>query len=137
MPHDASAVGYRNLIAWQRAMELAANVHSLMRSLRQQRHADLATQLSRAAVSVPANIAEGRGRGSPKEFARFLRIATGSLREVETLILLADRLHLTKQETTCDLLKQADEVGKVLFGLIRAANSGSTNTRRPMPPSDV
>jgi four helix bundle protein len=71
-------------------------------------------------VSVPSNIAEGHGRGTDKEFAHFCDISMGSLGEVETLVILTDRVGLTKRATADDLLKQADEVGRVLFGLRRS-----------------
>jgi four helix bundle protein len=117
-------------------MDLAVAVYSLNRSLRELRHSDLASQLMRAVVSVPANIAEGRGRASPNEFARFLSIALGSLREVETLLVLLERLGVVKKATVAELLKQADETGRVLYGLERATR-GKNPPRRPKPPSDV
>jgi four helix bundle protein len=104
-------------------MDLAVGVYSLNNVLRDQKHADLASQLIRAVVSIPSNIAEGRGRATPREFAHFLAIALGSLREVETLLVLIDRLGLVKRATVIELLKQADEVGKVLFGLRRSARA--------------
>lgn len=104
-------VGHRNIVAWQRAMDLAVSVYTLNRPLRASKHAELANQLVRAAVSIPSNIAEGRGRSSPGEFAHFRSIALGSLREVETLLELADRLGLVKNETLLELLRQA-EVGR-------------------------
>jgi four helix bundle protein len=119
---------HRKVIAWQRAMDLAAAVYSVVFSLRAARHWDLASQLFRASVSVPANIAEGKGRATEREFARLLDIAMGSLREVETLIELTERLHLVKIATTADLLRQSDEVGKVLNGLRRRARNQSPPT---------
>lgn len=113
-------VGPRGVIAWQRAMDLVASCYPLTRQLVVQRHYDLSRQLFRASISIAANIAEGHGRGSDRDFARFLDIAMGSLREVETLLLLTDRLHLSKSATIAELLKQSDEVGKVLHGLRRA-----------------
>lgn len=129
--------GHRNLVAWQRGMDLAASVYTLSKPLRQAKHADLASQLQRAAVSIPANIAEGKGRGTPAEFARFLTIALGSLREVETLLMVADGLGVIKKETFLDLQKQADEVGKVLFGLERATRSRRSESRCPKPKADA
>jgi four helix bundle protein len=114
-------------------MDLAASIYTLTRPLRQQKHADLASQLQRAAVSIPANIAEGKGRGSAAEFARFLTIALGSLREVETLLQVADGLGVIQKETFLDLQKQADEVGKVLFGLEKATRRRRSDGQRPKP----
>jgi four helix bundle protein len=112
--------GHRNVIAWQRAMDLAVACYGLTRHLRAQRHADLSGQLLRASVSVPTNIAEGHGRGTDRDFAHFLDISMGSLREVETLVILTERVGLAKQATSAELLKQADEVGRVLYGLRRS-----------------
>jgi len=121
---------HRNVIAWQRAMDLAAATYPVVHSLRVARHWDLASQLFRAVVSVPSNIAEGKGRASEREFARFLDIAMGSLREVETLIELTSRLHLLTVATATELLRRCDEVGRVLHGLRGRA-------RNPRPPADA
>ena len=109
--------GYRELVAWQRAMELSVSCYRLSESLRRGKHAALAPQLQRAAVSVPANIAEGKGRGGRAEYARFVTIALGSLREVETLVCLAERIGAAPNETCSVILRQCDEVGKVTYGL--------------------
>lgn len=124
-------VGHRNIIAWQRAMDLTVAIDSLNRPLRRAGEPNLPSQLMRAAVSVPSNIAEGRGRAAPRDFARFCAIALGSLREVETLLVLVQRLGLVASETTEAMLRQADEVGKVLFGLQRATRNSIPTTRRP------
>jgi four helix bundle protein len=112
--------GYRDLVAWQRAMDLAVSCYAVGMSLRRARHGSLASQLQRAAISVPANIAEGKGRGTKREYARFLTVALGSLREVETLIQLALRIGAAKDSSCSAILQLADEVGRVTFGLKRA-----------------
>ena len=112
--------GYRELVAWQRAMDLAVGCYAVSVSLRRAKHGALASQLQRAAISVPANIAEGKGRGTKREYARFLTVALGSLREVETLIQLGNRVGAVKDATCSAILKVADEVGRVTFGLKRA-----------------
>lgn len=129
-------VGHENIIAWQRGMDLATAIYTLSKPLRSAKHSDLASQLERAAVSIPSNIAEGRSRSSSAEFARFLNIALGSLREIETLLYLTDRLGLAKKETVLELQKQADEVGKVLFGLERSTRNRRPDVRRPTPTSE-
>jgi four helix bundle protein len=98
-------------------MDLTVNCYHLSQQLRQARHADLSSQLFRSSVSVPSNIAEGHGRGTDKDFAHFLDISMGSLREVETPVILSDRVGLAKQATANDLLRQADEVGALVHGL--------------------
>jgi len=128
--------GHRNIVAWQRGLELAVCAYTFGRSLRALHHGSLASQLERAAVSIPANISEGRGRGSPGEFVRFLSVAMGSLREVETLLEIADRAGAGKRETIIALKAQADEVGKVLFGLQRVAKNAKQSARKPMPKAD-
>jgi four helix bundle protein len=112
--------GHREVIAWQRAMDLAVACYTLSISLRRAKHGSLASQLQRAAVSVPANIAEGRGRGTRKEYAHLLTIALGSLREVETLIEIVIRIGAGKQATCSAILQLSDETGKVTFGLRKA-----------------
>lgn len=128
------AGNHRNVIAWQRAMDLAVSVYSLDRPLRNRRHSDLASQLVRAVASIPLNIAEGKGRNSDREFARFLDIAMGSLREVETLVELIARLRLAKASTAAELLRQCDEVGRVLHGLRRRARIAP---EMPTPSADA
>jgi four helix bundle protein len=112
--------GHRDVIAWQRGMDLAVACYTLSLNLRRTRHGALASQLQRAAVSVPANIAEGRGRSGKREYAHFLNVALGSLREVETLVELVIRIGGAKQATCIAILQLSDEVGKVTFGLRRA-----------------
>ena len=102
--------GHRTLIAWQKAMDLTVACYTVSSSIRRWRHGVLANQLLRASISVPANIAEGHGRGTDKDYAHFLDISMGSLGELDTLVELSHRLHLVKAATTTELLKQADEV---------------------------
>ena len=80
----------------------------------------LTNQVRRASVSVPANIAEGQGRSSTREFAHYLSIAHGSLREVETHLLIASRLHYCPESLLTAMMEQAAEVGRLLHGLMRS-----------------
>src|SRR5262249_30729329 len=91
--------GHRDVIAWQRAMDLAVSCYGLTCTLRSARHYELASQLLDASVSVPSNIAEGHGRGTAKEFAHFCDYSMGSLREVDTLVVLTHRVGLAKPAT--------------------------------------
>ena len=120
MAHSVGKNGHRGLIAWQQAMAYAEGCFALARSLRLDRHYSLAAQLERAAISIPANIAEGFGRRSAGDFGRFLNISSGSLREADTLVDLGSRVGAVKRETAIALSAQSDELGKVLFGLRRA-----------------
>lgn len=83
---------YRGLLVWQKAMDLATMVYHLTEPFPKREVYGLAAQLRRAGVSVPSNIAEGYGRGSRREYLQFLTIAQGSLKELETQVLLAERL---------------------------------------------
>ena len=101
-------------------MDLVEDVYRTSASFPQAEIYGLTSQIRRAAVSVPSNIAEGQGRGSPKEFAQFLRIAHGSLREVETQILIAGRLKYLDPTLIEDVLITASEVGRLIMGLLRS-----------------
>jgi four helix bundle protein len=111
---------YRDLAAWQRAMELVEGVYTVTRRWPREETYGLTNQVRRAAVSVPANIAEGQGRRNPREFARFLKIATGSLFEVETHLLIAQRLEYLDNAAVRPLLVLSDETGRIISGLIHS-----------------
>src|SRR6476619_3552207 len=91
--------GYQDLVAWQRAMDLTERVYRLTSTWPKGEVFGLTSQIRRAASSVPANIAEGQGRNGPKEFLHFLGIANGSMREVETYLILAFRLQYCDKAT--------------------------------------
>lgn len=117
------AKNYRDLIAWQKAMDLVDQVYRASKTFPDEEKFGLTQQMRRAAVSIPSNIAEGQGRESKKEFARFLSIAHGSLRELETQILISERLQYLSQ--TDDLLALASEVGRLITGLTKSLNRPS------------
>ncbi|HLI64649.1 MAG TPA: four helix bundle protein [Terriglobales bacterium] len=109
---------YRDLVAWQKAMDLVTLVYEITACFPQEEHYGLTSQLRRAAVSVPSNIAEGQGRRGVAEFRHFLRQATGSLMEVETQILIAQRLRYADSGATEKILSLSAELGRVLNGLL-------------------
>ncbi|MFH1926608.1 MAG: four helix bundle protein [Chloroflexota bacterium] len=111
---------YRELVAWQKAMDLAVSVYKATKSFPNTEIYGLTSQLRRAAVSISSNIAEGQGRHTTKEFLRFLGIAYGSLQETETQIILATRLGYVQETQEAELLEQCAEVGRLLNGLINA-----------------
>jgi len=111
---------YRDLLAWQKAMDLVAAVYLASQQFPREETFGLRAQIRRAAVSVPSNIAEGQGRAGDKEMVHFLRIAHGSLRELETQVLIAERLCYIPPEETQPLLTLAGEVGRLLNGLIKS-----------------
>lgn len=109
---------YKRLKVWQKAMDLTEEVYRLVRLLPREETYALSDQLRRAVVSMPSNIAEGHGRGSDKEFVKFLTIARGSLFEVETQLLICNRLYLLTKETTQLAFSMITEIGKMLNALI-------------------
>ena len=108
---------YRDLQVWRKSMALAGDVYRLIREMPKQEEYRLSAQLIRAAASVPANLAEGHGRGTRKDFAHFVSIARGSLAEVETFLLLVSELRLAPLERCGSALAQAEEVGRMLTSL--------------------
>jgi four helix bundle protein len=112
--------GFEDLIVWQKAMELAKLVYEWSALLPGDERFGLVTQIRRAAVSVPSNIAEGYGRGSSADYQRFLRMARGSLYEIETQVRLAEMLGLMGREASSDVLELVRSTGQVLAGLIRS-----------------
>lgn len=111
---------YSDLIAWQKAMDLVEMVYAATKHFPKEELYGLTNQVRRAAVSVPSNIAEGQGRKSTNEFLRYLSMAHGSLREVETQVIIAARLLYLEERETNDLLALASEVGKLINGLINS-----------------
>jgi|SRR6185295_10237224 len=111
---------YRDLKVWQKSMDLAAMCYLETKSLPADERFGLVSQIRRAAASVPANIAEGYGRENRGEFIQFLRIAQGSLKELETHWLLVQRVYPNRPDAATALLPKADELGKMLRALIRA-----------------
>lgn len=111
---------YTELIAWQKAMGLVAAVYSATKLFPKEEIYGLTSQVRRAAVSIPSNIAEGQGRLSRGEFRHFLGNARGSLFEVQTQIHLAQTLKYIDRETASTIVRSADEVGRILNGLLQS-----------------
>ena len=109
---------YRELIAWQKAMEFVMNVYKASRTFPHDEAYGLASQIRRAAVAIPANIAQGQSLLSGGEFFNLLGRARGALVEVETEVMLAQNLAYLNAEQTQALLAKAAELGKILNGLI-------------------
>jgi four helix bundle protein len=113
-------LSYRDLIVWQKAMALAALCYAKTRSFPRSEAFGLTTQIRRAAASIPANIAEGNGRENTGSYIQFLRISQGSLKELETHVLLSQTVELMKAPDAEQILGLTEEVGKLLRSLIRA-----------------
>lgn len=111
---------YTDLIAWQKGMELVANIYDATDGFPSHEQFGLISQLRRAAVSVPSNIAEGKAHYSNRDFVRFLRHARGSLAEIETQVLIAQQRKYLKSETATKLAEKIDELGRILSGLINS-----------------
>jgi len=110
---------YRDLVLWQKAMELAAEVHRTTLKLPRHELFGMVSQVRRAAVSVPSNIAEGSGRRTTREFIAFLHIARGSLSELRTQLILAERILYLSEADLCCAYRLSDEVGRLLNAVIR------------------
>jgi len=111
---------FEDLRAWQCAMMLALDIYQSTSHFPKQEIYGLTSQLRRAAVSVPSNIAEGKGRSSDRELCQFLNHARGSIYEVQTQLMLAQRIGYLDKEQSTQLLAQAAEVGRLLNGLMKA-----------------
>jgi four helix bundle protein len=108
---------FRDLTVWNKAMDLAAEVYGPVDDLPKREAFGLVSQLTRAAASVPANIAEGHARATKKDYAHFLSIAQGSLAETQTFLLLAVRVGYLTEERVADAFALADEVARMLGAL--------------------
>jgi len=109
--------GHRDLIAWQKAMELVTEVYRITRNFPKEELYGLTSQIRRSAVSVPSNLAEGHGRNSRKEFHQFVGQARGSLVELETQLEIAANLGYVPKDVADALLTRASEVGRLVNGL--------------------
>ena len=109
---------YRDLIAWQKGIELVAPIYRVTQTFPKEEIYGLTSQLRRAAVSVPSNIAEGQGRKSKPEFRHFLHNAAGSLMEVETQVTIGAVLGYLRGDEETELLSRTNELGRISNGLI-------------------
>jgi len=115
-----SVRNYQDLLVWQRAMDVVEIVYRATQQWPKEELYALTNQTRRAAVSVRANIAEGQGRTGAKEFAHHLSIANGSLYEMQTHMLIAQRLRFGRAEDYPELLAQTADVARLLRGLIKS-----------------
>jgi four helix bundle protein len=114
---------YRDLIGWQKAIDLVTEIYLATQTFPDRERFGLTSQLRRAAVSVPSNVAEGQGRHSTGEFKQFLGHARGSLLEVETQIFIARNLGYLSREQSESSIKRTEEVGRILNGLLGSLKS--------------
>jgi len=111
---------YKDLIAWQKAMDLVSMLYDATEDFPKRETYSLTDQMRRAAVSIPSNIAEGQAHFSRREFRHFLRHSCGSLAELETQILIAQRRNYLSESQTAELLRRTHEVGRILNGLLKS-----------------
>ncbi len=111
--------GSSNLIAWQRAIDLVESVYRLSADWPGDERFGLCTQARRSAVSIPSNIVEGAGRTGTAEFRHHLSIAHGSLCELETQLVIAERLGFDSRQSRTETCERAREVGRLLRGLLK------------------
>ena len=110
----------KELKVWEQAMELAVDCYELTKPLPREGTYGMTSQIRRCSSSIPANIAEGWGRQSTGDYIRFLPIAQGSLKELETHLILCDRVGLMEASSLPKLESQTQSIGKMLFALIRS-----------------
>ena len=111
---------YYDLVAWQKAMDLVEQIYKVTKSFPKEEVYGLSSQIRRAAISVPSNIAEGHCRNGRREFVHHLSIALGSLGEVETQVIIAKRLAYLDTVPSTELLAMAEETGRIIVGLMHS-----------------
>jgi four helix bundle protein len=129
---SSGVADFKNLKVWQKAHIMALDTHRVAGRIRTAQHSSLRSQLIRAAMSVPANIVEGRSQQSEREFGRFLRIALNSTTELEYHLIAGRDIGVIRQTDFLTLNSQVIEVRKMLHGLLHklaAGSKGETNSR--------
>jgi len=116
---QATVSSHRDLLVWQKAMVLVEKVYRMTKSFPQEERFGLSSQIQRAAVSIPSNIAEGQARQSTAEFCQFLSVAMGSRAEVETQTMIAVRLGYVTQTQVKEIMVLLEEISKMLHSLRR------------------
>lgn len=111
---------YREIICWQKAIALVKSVYELTNNFPHSEQFGLTSQLRRAAISIPSNIAEGFGRGSNKDFRRFLDISRGSLFELQTQLYISKELGFVAGKSYDIIYEQSREVERILIGFIKS-----------------
>jgi four helix bundle protein len=125
-------------MVWQKGMDLVLTVYEICKEFPKEELYGIHSQIKRSALSIPSNIAEGSSRRSTNEFIRFINIATGSLAELETQMILANRLHFLSNSQLKEFSSNADELSRMLQGLYNSLLSKSKlqNTRLSTPDSN-
>jgi four helix bundle protein len=114
------AKSYRDLLVWRKAMNVAVEAYRITADFPKNEEFGLKSQMRRAALSIPSNIAEGQARNHAKEFVRFIHVALGSLSELETQVDLSVRLEILHASEGDCFLERCREIGKMLHGLAKS-----------------
>ena len=118
-----SLSSYRDLIVWQKSMDLTVKIYALTRRFPAVERYGITSQMRRAASSIPANIAEGQARRSTGEFVQSLGVARGSLAELESFLILSTKLEMTNSDNSEHLLSDCAEINKMLNALIKSLST--------------
>lgn len=116
---------HRELIVWQKSLDLVSLIYSLSKKFPKEELFGLTSQIRRATVSIPSNIAEGRSRNSRKDFAHFLHIALGSAAETETQLEIAKRLKYVEEVDYNEAMSLLNQVGKMLVVMVEKLKARS------------
>lgn len=114
---------FKDLKVWQRSRFLAVKIYTITKNFPKEEVYGMTNQLRRAAVSNPSNIAEGHRRGSNKEFIQFLKVARGSLAEVETQVIVSGDINYIDTKIVEEITKEIEEIGKMINGLINSLSA--------------
>jgi four helix bundle protein len=117
---EKMAQGFRDLVVWQKSMQLTVAVYGLTKEFPQEERYGLTSQIRRSAVSIPSNIAEGQGRLNAREFKQFLGIAKGSNFEVQTQLELAKALNMGNPDQIDEAAQLSHEIGKMIHALVES-----------------
>jgi len=124
---NAKVSGFKDLAIWQRGVKLTEEIYRITSMFPPEEKFGLSSQLRRAAVSIPSNIAEGFTRAFASEYRQFLYVAIGSCAEVATQVTIAERLGYLKQENTDVLSDEVEQISKMIMGLIKKINQRLTS----------
>ena len=111
---------FKELKVWKKSIDLAVEVYKATSLLPNEERFGLISQMKRCSVSIPSNIAEGSGRGSGAQFKYFLNISQGSAFELETQLIISNRLELLDDELSADLIEKTSEIQKMVYALDRS-----------------
>jgi len=124
--HRSTIQSFRDLLVWQRSMELTVAIYKLTQAFPREEMFGLTSQLRRSAISVPSNIAEGHGRMNPREFKHFLLIARASNCELQTQLELSGALGFADAQLLATAQRNSNELEKMLFGLLSKLQNNSS-----------